>query len=103
MSTAGRASASAVSTRPSCVVRIVLGISHFVPPYLFLPLFLVTRDMPAIAIRAPINMHRYAGGIGALAGNEAGIGLGKIKILFLTVFTAARTHVISSPLDTWNP
>ena len=71
--------------------------------YLVLPLTLIACYMPSVAIRTAINVHCYSCCNSAFFGDDAGLGFGKIKILFLTVFAAAKTHVISYPLDTWNP
>ena len=68
--------------------------------YLVLPLSLITRDMPATAFGAAVNVHRDARCEPALIGDNVGIVFGQIKILFLTVFTATGTH--STYLLPWN-
>ena len=60
--------------------------------YLVLPLSLITRDMPATAFGAAVNVHRDARCEPALIGDHASFVFGKIKILFLTVFTATGAH-----------
>lgn len=57
--------------------------------YLVLPLSLITRDMPATAFGAAVNVHRDARCEPALIGDHASFVFGKIKILFLTVLAAA--------------
>ena len=54
-----------------------------------LPLSLITRDVPASALGAAVNVHRDARCEPALIGDHASFVFGKIKVLFLTVFTAA--------------
>ena len=57
--------------------------------YLVLPLSLITRDMPATAFGAAVNVHRDARCEPALIGDHASFVFGKVKVLSLTVFTAA--------------
>ena len=64
------------------------GCANWASFYLVLPLSLITRDMPATAFGAAVNVHRDARCEPALIGDHASFVFGKIKILFLTVFTA---------------
>ena len=57
-----------------------------------LPLSLITRDVPASALGAAVNVHRDARCEPALIGDHASFVFGKIKVLFLTVLAAAGTH-----------
>ena len=65
--------------------------------YLVLPLSLITRDMPATAFGAAVNVHRDARCEPALIGDHASFVFGKVKVLFLAVFTATGTHGYLSP------
>ena len=57
--------------------------------YLVLPLSLITRYVPATAFGAAVNVHRNARCEPAFAGDDRCFGFGKVKVLSLTVFTAA--------------
>lgn len=57
-----------------------------------LPLTLITCYMPSVPIRATVNVHCYSRCVSAFFGDDAGFGFGKIKILFFTVLTTAKTH-----------